>query len=69
MQISATNNPGSYLTVKETAALLDLHPISVYRMIREGRLPAVQLGGHGSPLRIDRAELQAWLYREPEETA
>jgi excisionase family DNA binding protein len=56
-----------WLQVKEVARLLDVHPITVRRMIRQGRLPAVQLGGRGAPLRVDRAELEAWLYGEPEE--
>jgi excisionase family DNA binding protein len=52
-----------YLTVRETAAELGLHEISVYRMIRQGRLPAIQLGGPGSPVRVDRGELREWLDR------
>jgi hypothetical protein len=35
-------------------------------MIREERFPALQLGGRGSPVRIDSAELDAWLYGSPE---
>jgi excisionase family DNA binding protein len=64
MQHMVSDKQHSLLTVRQTAAELGLHPISVYRMIREGRLPALQLGGRGAPLRVDRAELDAWLYRE-----
>ncbi len=29
-------------------------------------LPAVRLGGPGSPLRVDERELEAWVYGDPE---
>jgi excisionase family DNA binding protein len=57
MQQVTVHKEHSLLTVRQTAAELGLHPISVYRMIRQGRLPAVQLGGRGAPLRVDRVEL------------
>jgi excisionase family DNA binding protein len=49
------------LTVKEAAAELRVHPMTVRRMIALGRVPAVQLGGPGTAVRIDRAELHHWL--------
>ena len=49
------------LTVKEAAAVLRVHPMTVRRMIALGRIPAVQLGGPGTAVRIDRAELDRWL--------
>lgn len=42
---------GSLLTVKEAAAKLGLHPMTVRKMIRQQRLPAVQLGGPGTSVR------------------
>ncbi len=40
------------LTVQEFADLVRVHPLSVYRMIREGRLPGVvRVGKH---IRINR---------------
>jgi excisionase family DNA binding protein len=50
------------LTVKEVASRLCLHPMTVRRMIAEGRLPAIQLGGPGTSVRIAEAELEAWLF-------
>ena len=38
---------------------------TVRRRIRDGELPAVQLGGPGSAVRVPRAGLQAWLYADP----
>lgn len=42
------------LTVKQAAAELQLHPISVYRMIGEGKIPAIK---YGRSVRIPRAQL------------
>jgi excisionase family DNA binding protein len=52
----------SLLTVKQAAAKLGLHPMTVRKMIRQQRLPAVQLGGPGTSVRIPADELEAWLY-------
>jgi excisionase family DNA binding protein len=49
------------LTVKEVAARLRLHPMTVRRLIRAGVLPAVQLGGKGHAVRVPEAELAGWL--------
>jgi excisionase family DNA binding protein len=46
------------LTVRQAASRLAVHPMTVRRWVREGRLPAVQLGGHGAPVRV---ELEQWL--------
>jgi excisionase family DNA binding protein len=49
------------LTVKEVASRLRLHPMTVRRMIEEGAIPAVQLAGKGTSIRIDAAELETRL--------
>jgi excisionase family DNA binding protein len=56
------------LSVAEAAKLLGLHPMTVRRKIRAGQLPAVQLGGSGTAIRIPAGELDAWLESEPERT-
>jgi excisionase family DNA binding protein len=38
--------------------------MTVRRMIAEGRIPAIQLGGRGTSIRIDEAELERWLYAD-----
>jgi excisionase family DNA binding protein len=60
---------GSLLTVKEAAALLGLHPMTVRKMIRQQRLPAVQIGGPGTSVRIPADELEQWLYGQQEAVA
>jgi excisionase family DNA binding protein len=49
------------LTVAEVAQRLRVSKGTVYKLVRTGVIPTVQLGGPGSSLRIDSAELQAWL--------
>jgi excisionase family DNA binding protein len=52
---------GRLLTVKETAEILGLHPMSTWRLINQRRIPSVQMGGPGSSLRVPEAELERWL--------
>ena len=52
------------LTLDEVAERLSVHRATAYRMVRDGRLPAVQLGRRGNALRVDERELDAWLFAE-----
>jgi excisionase family DNA binding protein len=52
------------LTVDDVAELLGVSRRTVYRWIKKGVLPAIQLGRRKSPVRIDAAELQRWLEDE-----
>jgi excisionase family DNA binding protein len=45
------------LTVKETASRLGYHPRTVRRKIERGEIPAVQLGGKGSAVRVNERDL------------
>jgi len=51
----------NWLTVKETARRLGLHPLTVRRKIWAGELPALQLGGRKCPVRVPEDELASWL--------
>jgi excisionase family DNA binding protein len=53
--------PPELLRIPEAAERLNVHRASVYRWVVDGRLPAVQLGGRGAPLRISSVELELWL--------
>ena len=57
--------PPAYLTTKEVALELRQHPETIRRKIREGVIPAVRTGDGRSAIRIDRQELEAWLFSEP----
>ena len=49
------------LTVRQAANRLGVHEDTVWRRIRRGDLPAVQLGGRGTAVRIDERQFEAWL--------
>jgi excisionase family DNA binding protein len=51
-----------YLSIREAAVMLDVAPITIRRKIEAAELPAVQLGGPGTSIRIPRDALQAWLW-------
>ena len=51
------------LKISETAARLNVSTVTVRRLIRRGDLPAIQLGGKGSAVRVAEAELNQWLFR------
>ena len=60
--LTAPDHEREYLTVAEVAELVRCSEPTVRRRIREGELPAVQLGGPGSAVRVPRAGLEAWLW-------
>ena len=51
---SSTSSDTILLTVPQAARELQLHPISVYRLIGEGRIPHVR---YGRSVRIPRDQL------------
>lgn len=53
-----------YLTIAEVALRLGISVPTVRRKIAAGELPAVQLGGPGTAIRIPHARLEAWLRSE-----
>jgi excisionase family DNA binding protein len=59
MQTVATDE---FLTVAEVAQRLRVSPATVYRLASAEVLPAVQLAGPRSTIRISRGELEEWLY-------
>ncbi len=50
----------AYLTIPEAALELAISAPTVRRKISAGELPAIQLGGPRSAIRIRRDELEAW---------
>jgi excisionase family DNA binding protein len=51
--------------VAEAAMLCGCSAPTIRRRIREGELPACQLGGRGKALRVPRAALDTWLWVGP----
>ena len=46
------------LNVEEVAKVLHLHAMTVYRLVREGRLPGFKVGGRW---RFHRSALEDWM--------
>jgi excisionase family DNA binding protein len=46
------------MTMAEMAAFLNVHPVSITRMIRRGELPGIKIGG---VWRFDRQVIAKWL--------
>jgi excisionase family DNA binding protein len=63
VRMHATRSP-KLLRIRDAAKRLNVSRASIYRWIDEGRLPAVQLGGRGAPLRIPADELERWLFND-----
>jgi excisionase family DNA binding protein len=62
MNNNITVTPQRLLTAPEVAARLSVSRRWVYRRASTGELPFVHLGnGPRSPLRVDPADLTAWL--------
>jgi excisionase family DNA binding protein len=49
------------MTTREVLLYLRVTPRTVYRLIREGDLPAVRMGGRW---RFRRADIESWLERQ-----
>jgi excisionase family DNA binding protein len=53
-----------YLTPVQVAEMLQLHPRTVIRLIRKGRLPAINAGvGKHAEYRINRTDLEGLRFR------
>ena len=64
----STDTHTSLLTVHEAAEVLHCSALTVRRRLRDGDLPALQLGGPGKAIRIDGRELRRHAYGSPPET-
>lgn len=50
-----------FYTVKTLAEKLGVHTLTIYRMIREGKISAVRLGPTGRTIRFDPDAVAAFL--------
>jgi excisionase family DNA binding protein len=58
--IEELRNRRELLTVNELSALLSAHKMSIYKWVRQGRIPHLRVG---SGLRFDPRALAQWLER------
>jgi excisionase family DNA binding protein len=52
------------ITVKELADYLKVNPVTVYRMVRKGGIPAFRLG---SEWRFNRDSIKSWISGQEEQ--
>ncbi|MFT4122654.1 MAG: helix-turn-helix domain-containing protein [Microbacteriaceae bacterium] len=67
MNPSGSDGPGRFLTLADTAALLNISVHQAYALVRSGELPAIKLGGSGQ-WRIERSRLEAFIESKYEES-
>ena len=48
------------MTTKEMATYLKLHPITISKLSKEGKIPAIRIG---SVWRFDKEVIDAWIAR------
>lgn len=58
---------GRFLTLADTAELLNVSASQAYALVRSGELPAIKVGGHGH-WRVERAVLESYIDAKYEES-
>ena len=58
MKKNGARHPQQIMTLREVAQYLGLHIMTVYKLTREGRVPAAKIGGQW---RFKRDILDEWL--------
>jgi excisionase family DNA binding protein len=58
---------GRFLTISDTAELLNITTNQAYLLVRSGELPAIKIGGHGK-WRVERSVLESFIEAKYEES-
>jgi len=58
---AAGTGPAAFLTTEEVLGYLKVNPRTIYRLIRNGELPAIRIGRQW---RFRRSDLDAWIDRQ-----
>ncbi len=67
MTTSDTPDLGRFLTLADTAEILNVSPRQAYSLVRSGELPAIQIGARGA-WRVERAMLDSYIAAKYEES-
>ncbi|CAN5201878.1 hypothetical protein BH09ACT1_BH09ACT1_01760 [soil metagenome] len=62
-----TEGLGRFLTLADTAEVLNVTVSQAYALVRTGELPAIKVGGHGH-WRIERSVLESYISAKYEES-
>ena len=65
--LAASPGPGRFLTLADTAEVLNISAGQAYSLVRSGELPAIQIGGHGH-WRVERSVLESYIDAKYEES-
>lgn len=57
---------GRFLTLADTAEVLNVSASQAYALVRSGELPAIKVGGHGH-WRVERSVLESYIEAKYEE--
>ena len=63
----APDSLGRFLTLADTAEVLNVSTRQAYALVRSGELPAIKVGGRGS-WRIERSVLESYIEAKYEES-
>lgn len=58
---------GRFLTLADTAEVLNISLNQAYSLVRSGELPAIKIGGHGQ-WRVEKSVLESFIEAKYEET-
>jgi len=67
MNESSASGLGRFLTLADTAEVLNISVHQAYGLVRSGELAAIKIGGHGQ-WRVERSILEAFIEAKYEET-
>lgn len=67
MNESSAGGLGRFLTLADTAEVLNISVHQAYGLVRSGELAAIKIGGHGQ-WRVERSILEAFIEAKYEET-
>lgn len=65
-ETGSANSIGRFLTLADTAEVLNISPSQAYALVRSGELPAIKIGGHGH-WRVERDVLESYIEAKYEE--
>jgi len=63
-ELASAHTTPEVLTTAQAATVMQVHPETVRRLIKAGKLKAVRWHTNGGAFRIPRAELDRFLYGE-----
>jgi predicted DNA-binding transcriptional regulator AlpA len=70
--MSNTKSVPEFITIKQAAFMAGVTPMTIWRKVRSGEIPAgtaIQLGGPHTSIRLVKDDYVEWLFGEGDEAA